>query len=125
MLNVASAEDLLPCLSDDLPGVAREDVAVREDHTLEVPCQDARHAPAHSRLVAPGEPVLGGRAGSVPHAERAKNDPEEQVGAGRGRRKVLDQVDEDEGAAGAVKEGDLAHEARPPVSYTHLRAHET
>ena len=113
MLNVASAEDLAPCLDDDLSGIARDDVAVREDHTLEVPCEDALHALANSGLVAPGEPVLGCRAGSVPHAERAKYDPEEQVGAGRGRREVLDEVDEDEGAGGAVKEGDLAHEARP------------
>src|SRR6185369_2297868 len=107
----ASAEDRSPCLSNDLLGVACDDVAVREDHAFEVPREDALHTLAYSRLVTPGKPVLGCRAGSVPHAQRAKNEPMERVGALRGRSEVLDQVHEDEGAARAVKEGYFAHEA--------------
>src|SRR5581483_10296052 len=59
---VASGEDLPPGPSDGCFSIARDDVAVRENHALEVPSEDALHAVPHLRLVAPGKPVLGCRA---------------------------------------------------------------
>lgn len=62
-------------MSDDPLGIAGDEVAVGEDHALEVPLEDTQHALAHERLVAPTKPVLGRRAGRVPHPDHPKQEP--------------------------------------------------
>ncbi len=70
--------------------------------------------PSRTRALSPQANRYSGAGLGRFHMPSARNsDPEEQVRAGRRRREVLDEVDEDEGAARAVKEGDLAHEACP------------
>ena len=69
--------------------------------------------------VAPAHSVFRRRAGMVPHAQDVlEQEFQHPSGMRRSVGEILDEVDEDQGAAGAVEHRDLAHDAS--ASHQHL-----